>query len=124
MIKVISTQSLESITAISFEVPFQVICPIPEQSYGGTIRISYVPAEQTIPNEDGSRASKQYTLVEWNSVAEWIEGLRKDEFMAEKLAQKVLDILRNLIHPRHMSIEVIIDSSFHLPTKVVAEYHE
>ena len=105
---------LEYTNSITFAVPFEVVCPIPEKPYGGTIEISYIPGY----------VGEVCTLIEWNSFGKWLESLRSDSFMAESLAEHVLLTVVRVAKPRYLRVNLSVSSSFHFPVKIVCMYEE
>lgn len=95
------------ITSIHIGLPFEVICPVPKKPYGGTVNIHYTPGPQG-------------GLLEWNSLAKYVEGLRSEEYMAEEFASALLAEIVQAASPSRAIVEVVVESAFHLPVTVVA----
>lgn len=107
----VETRQILGVTDIHISLPFEVICTVPKKPYGGTIHLHYTPGVQ-----EGMRS----TLLEWNSFADYVRSLRSDEYMAEELASFLLEEVVGVVRPSRATVEVVVESAFHLPVTVVA----
>lgn len=98
---------------VRIEIPFSVVCPIPDQTYGGTVTVEYHPGL-----EKDSLGNRQVRLLEWDSFAEWVRGMRKQTLTAECLTKLVTDALHTRLRPRWLSVSARATSAFHLPVTV------
>ena len=104
--------SLSGLREITIDLPFEVICPVPKMPYGGTLTVCYVPEAK-----DGL-----VHLLEWNSLEQWLRGQRRESYLAEELACRVLDMVMITLEDfvERIQVTVNVTSSYHLPVKVVA----
>ena len=102
------------IDSISFEIPFEAVCPVPGKPYGGIIKIEYSP--RIFGPEDT-------VLVEWNSFSEWVKTLRGESLLAEKLLSHVIREFVEVVRPNRLLVEISVNSAFHLPVTLKGGYH-
>ncbi len=107
-------ENLRGLREITIDLPFEVICPVPEMPYGGTLTVCYVPEFK-----DG-----WVHLLEWNSLEQWLRDQRRESYLAEELACRVLDLVMLTLEDSVDRIQVTVNvtSSYHLPVKVVAQH--
>jgi len=98
--------SVKNTTSVTVIVEFMAICPVSDNPYSGTMEIKYTPNEK---------------LLEWDSFATWVKGLRKETILAEELAEYVIDTLGTILVPLHIQIKLCIRSAFHLPVEIMQE---
>ena len=107
----VSSERMAGLKEICMDMDFEVICPVPEKPYGGTIHIKYRPRVETLYT----------TLVEWNSLQEKLKSIRSESYTAEELACSIAQDIASAVDSEEVSVEVSVNSAFHLPVKVVAQ---
>lgn len=96
--------------AIHAEMKFEVICAVPGLPFGGIFRLKYCP--RFVPEEPG------VILLEWNSLAEVIQGMRQEKMTAEEFVSRMANKIYEVVEPVYLNAAIDVTSSFHLPVTI------